>query len=352
MHWLKRHALKLMISSALAAVFIWLLNRGGMPWVPPERALEGAAWWCVPAYLGMWSVVHLIRAVRWHFLLSPIATIPLRQLIAVSFLGFAAIVLLPMRAGEIVRPAMVRKKGQLSGWSVMGTVGAERIIDGLLLSAMLLVGLTLGEPLNPLPDKIGHLNISPRVVPTAGYSALALFGAAFVTMAVFYFARSSARAVVVVLVSVVSRRFATWLADRIEKVTLGLNFLPRPGLTLAFVGITAVYWFLNAAATQLLAVGVGLPGLNFAQACVVTGVLALGIMVPNAPGFFGAFQFSIYAALSMFLPEAQLLGSGGVLVFFLYIGQMGVTFGGAALGAFLLRTTFTAALATEEEDLA
>ena len=33
------------------------------------------------------------------------------------------------------------------------------------------------------------------------------------------------------------------------------------------------------------------------------GVLALGILLPNAPGFFGAFQISIYAGFAMFFPS-------------------------------------------------
>jgi hypothetical protein len=256
-----------------------------------------------------------------------------------------------MRAGEIVRPAMVREKGRLSGWSATGTVAAERIVDGLVLSLMLLFGLLASTPLDPLPARIGDLPISPRLVPQAAYFALVLFGCAFVTMGLFYFARQWARSVIAGLVGAFSKPLAEWIAERIERVTEGLSFLPKVRYTGPFMLSTVVYWVLNAASAWLLAYGCGLESMTFAQSCVLTGVLALGIMVPNAPGFFGAFQFSAYAALSLFYAESQLLGAGSVLVFFLFVSQNGIMLVFALASAALLGTSMSAALSTDESAL-
>ncbi len=334
---LKKHRLKLAISLLIAAAFVWLLQAGALPFVPEAHALDRFKWWTFGVYLVLWSVVHWLRAARWHFLLAPIKHVPQRKLLPVSFVGFAAIVLLPMRTGEVVRPALVREKGELSGWSAMGTVAAERIVDGLFLSLMLLFGITVSDQLSPLPDRIGDLPISPRVVPAGTYSALVLFGGAFTVMGLFYFSRDFARRLVRTLVGSFSVGLAEWFADRVEKVCLGLSFLPKARYSLPFVAVTAAYWLLNAAATWLLGYGAGFEHLTYAQACVLAGVLALGIMVPNAPVFFGAFQFSVYAGLSMFVVEEQLFGAGSVLVFFLYLGQLSIIFGAAALSAPLLR---------------
>jgi uncharacterized membrane protein YbhN (UPF0104 family) len=255
-----------------------------------------------------------------------------------------------MRTGEIVRPALVREKGKLSGWSATGTVAAERIIDGLVLSLMLLFGLLASTPLDPLPERIGGLPISPRVVPRAAYFALALFGCAFVAMGVFYFARDRARRFVQAVVGLVSPRLAGWIANRIEQVTAGLRFLPSVAHTVPFVAWTTVYWLLNAAAACWLGWGSGLD-LTFAQACVLTGVLALGIMVPNAPGFFGAFQFSAYAALSLFFVEAELFAGGSLLVFFLFVAQNGIMLVAALIAAALMKTPLPVALDADERAL-
>ncbi len=83
---------------------------------------------------------------------------------------------------------------------------------------------------------------------------------------------------------------------------------------------------------MLLGHACGLHGMGFGQACVVTGVLALGILVPNAPGFFGAFQFAIYAALAMYFPHDLVLVEGTLYVFLMYLLQMLITFGAALFG--------------------
>jgi hypothetical protein len=231
----------------------------------------------------------------------------------------------------------------------MGTVGAERVIDGLFLACLLWFGLLTSTQLSHVPETIGELDVSPRVVSGTAYGALVLFGCAFIAMAVFYFARDFARSLVRATVGRVTPRLSDWLSLRIVKVSGGLAFLPRARNTTLFVALTAIYWVVNAYATCWLADGVGLPELDFARACVVTGVLALGIMVPNAPGFLGAFQFSVFAALSLFYPPSELFERGAGLVFFLFLGQTIVTLAGGVIGALWLHVSCSSALTSSEE---
>jgi hypothetical protein len=74
-------------------------------------------------------------------------------------------------------------------------------------------------------------------------------------------------------------------------------------------------------------------------------------MVPNAPGFFGQFQFSVYAALSLFVPEQHLLSEGSVLVFLLYVVQTLIIFASAAWAAVALRPNFQATLNADQNVL-
>lgn len=347
MNWISKHRAKLIISLVVAVVFVWLLRAGALPFLPDGDALAKFQWWTFAAYIAVWTLVNVLRAWRSKFLLDPIYHVPLPKLLNTSFVGFAAILILPVRAGEFVRPALVREKGKLSGWSVTGTVAAERIIDGLLLSVILLIGLAGSTQLDPLPERIGQLGISPRVVPSATITALVVFTMGFLVMGVFYYARDWARTTTQRVIGVFSQSLAVWLADRVERVSSGLKFLPQWRYTVPFVFWTTVYWLLNAGSTLLLSYGCGLTDLGFAQCCVITGFLALGIMVPNVPGFFGQFQFSVYAALSLFVTESRLLTEGSVLVFALYVGQTIVLLGCAVVGAYLSRTTIRQALAAD-----
>ena len=91
----------------------------------------------------------------------------MRRVLAVSWIGFAAILLMPLRAGEFVRPlhdqAAHRK---LSLAAATGTIGAERIIDGLFLTITLGLCLQIAHPLSPLPDHIGSYQFRSSSSPS------------------------------------------------------------------------------------------------------------------------------------------------------------------------------------------
>lgn len=349
--WLRRHWLKLAASLAIAFAFGWLLHAGALPILPGREAFRHMQWWAIPGYVLVWCVVHYVRAVRWYFLLLPVHRVPVRRVLAVAFVGFAAVLLLPFRTGEVVRPVMIRKKGHLSGWAATGTVAAERVIDGLVLSLILFVALSLSRPLDPLPSSIGELPVPAAVVPGAAYSALALFMTAFTVMGVFYWRRDFARRATEKVVGLASKRLAGWISQRIEKLAAGMSFLPKAKYLAPFLGLTLLYWGLNAAAAWVLAWGTGFVGIGYLEACVITGVLALGILVPNAPGFFGAFQISVYAGFAMFFPPEMVVGPGAAFVLVIYLAQIGITSVGAALGLGWERTSVREALAAEPEEL-
>jgi hypothetical protein len=83
----------------------------------------------------------------------------------------------------------------------------------------------------------------------------------------------------------------------------------------------------------------------------MTGVVALGVLFPNAPGFFGAYQFSFYAALAVFYPPADVVGPGAACVLIVYTSQLLITIVGAFIGAALSRTHTRDVLRTAAENL-
>src|SRR4029077_5918285 len=94
----------------------------------------------------------LTKYARYYFLIAPFARIKWGRLMSISCIAMALITFLPMRLGEFARPAMLRERGKVSGWAVTGTVAAERIIDGVVFGAALLLGLVLAPPHKPTPD--------------------------------------------------------------------------------------------------------------------------------------------------------------------------------------------------------
>jgi uncharacterized protein (TIRG00374 family) len=315
--------IKLAISLLVAGFFVFLLRQGALELWPGEKAFAAVDWQSVALSVVLLCVQQFVRAARWYFLLAPVQRVPLGTVLRVAFVGFFAISIMPIRTGEVVRPLLMRREGRISGWIATGTVAAERLIDGFFLSSSLFVALLLAKPHEPLPDRIGDLPVPVALVPTAAYSAVTFFTAALVVMALFYLFRAQARRLIERTVGRVSLTFADALADRIGQVADGLRFLPQVRYTLPFLVSTLAYWAIAACAWTLIGRACGLE-LGYFQATAVMGVVALGILVPNAPGFFGAFQLGCYAGLAMYFDRETVLGAGSMYVFLMYALQMSV----------------------------
>jgi glycosyltransferase 2 family protein len=316
---LKRHARALVASLVLLFALAWVLKAGALPLVPPREAFARVEPWGVVALFVLLLVCTFLRLARYHYLIAPIAHVPLRRLLTISFVGFGLLTFLPFRLGEMARPAMLREKGKLSGWAVTGTVGAERIIDGIVFSAALLLGLAFAKPHEPLPERIGDLPVPAALVPRAAQLAALAFGGAFVVMIAFYFWRSFARRITERVLGVISQRFAERVAETVERLSDGLRFLPDLKHSGLFTLLTIAAFLGQAWGLQFLARAVGLPPLTYAQSIVVLGVLGLGYSMPNAPGFFGSIQLALYAGLAVYVAPSYVVNEGAVFVFLFYV---------------------------------
>ena len=330
---LRQNYTKILASIVIGVAFWLVLRRGGLPIMPDD--FGSVKWWTLPAYAATVAIWSTLRAARTRHLLRPVAPIPLTQILSVSWIGFLAIFVLPFRIGEVIRPALFKNKNQVSFATAAGACGAERIIDGLVLMTLLGVSLPLGGLLDPLPDHIGELPIPLVAVPAAAYFTLLLFVAAAIAMSVFFWRRQWARRTIDRLVGTVSKRLAAYLSDQVEKLSEGFRFLPSPRHIAPYMLETILYWTVAAAGMWMLAWGCGVSDITLTRSFALLGVLGLGIIVPGAPGYFGAFQGAIYAGLALYFPEDIVLSNGATFVFCLYAAQMSVMFIMAATSVFI-----------------
>lgn len=334
----RRHAAKLVASVIVTAAIVYTLEKGGLTLRPEggDFATLRERWWTVPAYLVTLVAMSYFRAVRWRFLLRSFASIPVRRVLAVSWIGFAAILILPFRIGEIVRPYMIREKGRVSMSSAAGTVVAERVVDGLYLSIILAIALLLVPTIDPLPDRVVGLPVSVAQVRMSGFAMLAVFTAAFLVIAAFYFAREWARRTTLRVFGLVSKRLGEKLAETAEKLANGLHFLGRGRDAAGFLFESSLYWGFNVCGMWLLAYGCGVQhadgsAITFGESCALMGMLGCTILIPGPPGLLGVFQAGIYAGMSMYFPTAIVTGGGAAYAFTLYAIQIVWTLFAAAI---------------------
>nr|MBA3394114.1 flippase-like domain-containing protein [Deltaproteobacteria bacterium] len=132
-------AVNLVLSLGMLALCAWLVWPNHDTREQLRGVIEGLSfaelWPYLVTYLGLLVVVQLCRALRWNNLLAPLGVrIPTGPLLAISSVGFMAILALPARLGELVRPGLLRRRGDLSASAALGTVAVERVVDGLLVS--------------------------------------------------------------------------------------------------------------------------------------------------------------------------------------------------------------------------
>jgi len=324
---------KLLISLVLGALFAYVASRGGVPLLPPAQAFANVSWWAVPAYVCLNLASHVLRATRWRFLIAPVKHVPMRDVIALNFIGFFAILLLPLRLGEVVRPTLTKARQGIPISVGFGTVAVERVIDGLITSLCVAWAL-FALPRLPTTDPIAtHL-------PKYGYAALTLFSCAFVALGMFLWQRKLAERLTHWGVGLVSRRLGALLAEKVDNVADGIRSIGDLRLGSAFVLESLLYWGANAVGVWVLGMGCGLP-MELGHAVAVMGVLAIGILLPTGPGLFGNFQLAVGAALKLFFAAELLGGPGAVFVFLLYAVQSGVMVVCGLVPLYALRLRFS-----------
>jgi hypothetical protein len=331
----RRHAGKLAASALITAGVIYTVHKGGLKLVPERGDFGAVRWWAVALYFPMVLAMTWFRSVRWRFLLRSIIAVPRRRLFAVSCAGFAAILLLPFRLGEFARPYLLRTRSDerrggapvLTMTAATSSIIAERVIDGVFLSAVLAVVLIVVPTVHPLPDQVVGLPISVASVRASGFVMLGVFTTGLATIAVFYFARAWAHRATHAVIGRVSPRLADRLAGLAEKLADGLHVFGRGRDALGFLAETTVYWLLNAAAMWWLAMACGVvhadgSAIHFPEACGLMGMLGCAILIPGPPGLLGVFQAGIYAGMTFYFPAEIVTGPGAAYVFLLYASQL------------------------------
>lgn len=253
------------------------------------------------ASLGLLAITHVCRTYRWHSLLAPLGVqMKNAELFAISSVGYMAILALPARLGEFVRPALMRQRAHLSGAAALGAVAVERIIDGLGISLIVFSAFFALRG----PD-------SPAWMMGVAYVALGVFTAA--TLFLITALRNPTRTVAFCLALTLLPRLAPSFAKKIEirllEMIRGFSMIKSYRHMATFLAWSAVYWTTNALSVWVLARGFGLE-LSVVGGFAVMGLVAVGITLPNAPGLVGQFQWFTMLGLSLYLgPQVTAAGT-------------------------------------------
>ncbi|MCF8054890.1 MAG: flippase-like domain-containing protein [Deltaproteobacteria bacterium] len=277
-------------------------------------ALRNTDCFYVACSLAAMFMMQVLRSVRWGLLLRPLIKLDQLTLFSVTSVGFLAIISLPMRLGELVKPYIMAKRTGMSVTSAISSVIAERIFDALAVFLFIaLVPLLLPT----VPDWLFE------------YTAVFfVFVASLAALMIFVVCKQELS--VAIVEKLLNKRGT--LAARAKELLIGfiagLEFAKNWRLTLLVFVLSIAIWLTEVVIIyyMLLAFGIVLP---LAAYFLITAVLLVAIAIPAAPGFIGSWHYACVLGLSFFGVAADLGFAFGALYHFgtiVLLGMLGLLF--------------------------
>jgi uncharacterized protein (TIRG00374 family) len=286
----KRTGLILCMGISCIAI-VWLIQK--VDWRDVQHTVRQVnVFWLISA-----AIIYLLgffpRGLRWKLMLSPSGSVPLSESTQVVMLGYAVNNLMPFRLGELARAYLMGIKSNISKITCLGSIAAERIIDGIVI--VMLLGLSSIF----LTTTSRHADASGEVLLLG--ALIFLCAAIFMILSLTF---SDA------IIDSWKRLFGQRGLSFIENIIQSLVFLRTRRLLLRILILSVLIWLLEGSMFVLILWVMNYPHPVLAG-YFCFGFVNLGILAPSAPGYFGVFQAaSVFAFLSLGYSESAGLAYG------------------------------------------
>ena len=272
--------LRYLISVALMVLFLLVAFRGA-DLESVLQTLRSAHYGWILASVVPLMVSHLLRALRWRYLLDPIKRgIGLRNLFSGVMVGYFFNNILP-RAGELARPYALAKLESIPKGAAFGTIVVERIMDTVsFLVLVLLLPLIYRGPLDETFPWLAR----------AGATVGAITGALLLLLVVLMFRRDWTDRLLRVLTRLLPSGAARTVERLLHSFLDGFLFLKHPRMFLTIGMLSVLIWALYG----LMSYGAFLAfaqteALGLRAAFVVLAIASIGVAIPT-PGATGTYH--------------------------------------------------------------
>ncbi len=266
------------------AILVWLL--ASMDWKKVISALaEVQLWPFIPAtvlFLG-----HLfLRAWRWKYLLPGEEKPPIPLLFDCLTTGNLASYVLPLRAGEFVRPYMLTRKTKIAFPTTFTSIVIERFFDLslVLMSFALMIAFVPG-------------------IPAIIYKGAFALGALAIAILLFLITGAFLPFQVQRVAAFVLQPLPEALRKKIERFLDGLlsatAVVRNPRRLAIIIAMSIAVWASIYLCYQVFIALFGISGTLW-MGTAVGVITALAVAAPSAPGFIGVYEAGCIAALVLF----------------------------------------------------
>ena len=318
-----------LVSVLAIALFAWFLSHANLTgvWAQVKRARVDLL---VAGFLAV-ILTYVIRAWRWQYLLHPIGPTRFRTAFRTTVIGFAALGVLPARAGDVLRPYLLARQEGLMVSATLATIVMERVLDLIAVLALLALYVWgIADPATLPPALLRGIEVSSAL---AGAVAIALMG----VMWVLATHPERIGGLVFTMARVLPHAAADRLADLARTFSGGFAVAREPRALAAAVAWSFPLWLAIAAEAWLVTIAFGI-AMPFAGTFLLQALLVIGVAVPT-PGAVGSYHEAYRIGVTTFFgaPEDTAVAAAivthaisyfpVVLTGIVFMAQDGLSFG-------------------------
>src|SRR6266550_1963152 len=109
-------------------IFLFLVFRN-VRWLELAAVLHTVNWTILLLAAAIYALSLMVRGLCWQALLAPLGPVSTKDAVTYANIGYMANSLLPLRAGEVIRAALLAQKRRLVKSAVLATIVLERLLD-------------------------------------------------------------------------------------------------------------------------------------------------------------------------------------------------------------------------------
>jgi uncharacterized protein (TIRG00374 family) len=267
----------------------------------------------------------IFRTARWRLIISREDPPGFYPTFFANTIGYMLSTVLPIRAGDVARPALLARRSNVRFATALGTVLTERVLD---LFAILLLFVTFC-----LTHWRGYAADSATADPFLIVRSAAIVGAAilvalFTFLVCLFFFGGAVRSLHERLGRILPQRFREPWMHFFDAFAQTLRITKDPGAFALVLLFTAGVWFCLTAQFWFAALAANRP-LPFDAGLFLGGATTVGIAIPT-PGGVGGFHKIAQWVLTTFY-KFDIDSSVAVAILFHLVGTLPVVIGGLTL---------------------
>jgi uncharacterized protein (TIRG00374 family) len=277
-------------------------------------------WWLAAAFFTNWMAL-VFRTIRWRVLLGGPKPPGFYPTFFANTTGYMLSTVLPIRAGDVARPALLARRTNVRFAAALGTVLTERLLDLFSILGIFIWFCILRW--NAFPNETA-------VVHGGAIGCMAVLAAVILFLIGLYFFGGAVRRLHERIGRILPKRFREPWMKFFDAFTQTLDITERPGDFFTVVFATAAIWVCLTAQYALVFIATHHP-LPYDATFFISGVTTIGVAIPT-PGGVGGFHKLCQWALTSFY-GFDIDSSVAITLLLHLVGTVPVVFTGVALFA-------------------